>query len=286
MKYEYLTEANIHHFIDLALEEDVQTGDHSSLASVPADAQRKAKLLIKGEGILAGMELAKYIFHRVDANLALDIFLEDGQSVKYGDIGLHVQGNARSILTAERLVLNCMQRMSGIATHTHELTRLLEGTQAKLLDTRKTTPNFRLPEKWAVKIGGGINHRYGLFDMIMLKDNHIDYAGGIRQAIEATQTYLKTQNLALDIEIETQNLAQVQEVLRVGGVQVIMLDNMSPKDMKEAVAFIDGKYITEASGGITRDTLQEVASSGVDFISVGALTHSSQSMDISLKAIA
>lgn len=284
MKYEYLTTENIHKFIDLALEEDVREGDHSSLASVPNEAERKARLLIKDEGILAGVELAQYIFERVDKNLRLDVLMQDGSPVKYGDIGLTVEGKAQSILTAERLVLNCMQRMSGIATHTQELLTLISHTKTQLLDTRKTTPNFRLPEKWGVKIGGGTNHRFALFDMIMLKDNHIAYSGGIEQAIKNTHQYLEKNNLDLDIEIETQNLEEVKEVLRVGGVKIIMLDNMSPEDMQTAVKLIDGKYVTEASGGITRKTITKVAECGVDFISVGALTHSSQSLDISLKA--
>lgn len=284
MKYNYLTTEHIHRFISDAIEEDIGEGDHSSLASVPAEALRKARLLIKGEGILAGVALAEHIFQQVDPQLQLDIKIQDGASVKYGDIGFYVEGHAQSILKAERLVLNCLQRMSGIATQTYELTQLINHTQAKLLDTRKTTPNFRLAEKWAVKIGGGTNHRYGLFDMIMLKDNHIAYAGGIEAAIQNTLAYLKATDKALNIEIETQNLDEVKEVLDIGGVQVIMLDNMSPEDMRQAVTLVNGRYPLEASGGITRETIREVAETGVDYISVGALTHSFQSMDISLKA--
>lgn len=284
MKPNYLTEQSISEFIARALAEDIGDGDHSSLAAIPADAQNQARLLVKGEGILAGMELATYIFRAVDASLQVDVLLKDGASVQYGDIGLTVSGNARSILTAERLVLNCMQRMSGIATYTHALVQLIEGTGAKLLDTRKTTPNFRMMEKWAVLIGGGANHRFGLFDMVMLKDNHVDYAGGVRAAIKATQQYLLEKGKALKIEVETRNLQEVQEALDTGGIDRIMLDNMSPEMMREAVQRIGGRYETEASGGITEKTIREVAETGVDYISVGALTHSIKSLDISLKA--
>ncbi len=268
----------------MALAEDVGDGDHSSLASIPADAQNQARLLVKGEGILAGVELAGYIFKAVDPELQVEVLLQDGAPVKYGDIGLTVKGKAQSILTAERLVLNCMQRMSGIATYTHYLSSLIEGTGAKLLDTRKTTPNFRIMEKWAVLIGGGRNHRFGLYDMVMLKDNHVDYAGGIKNAITATQRYLKEHGKDLKIEVETRTLEEVQQVLETGGVHRIMLDNMSTDMMREAVAMIAGKYETEASGGITEETIRAVAECGVDYISVGALTHSIKSMDISLKA--
>lgn len=285
VKYEYLTEANINRFIDLAIQEDIGEGDHSTLAAVPANIAQKAHLLIKDDGIIAGVEMAKHIFKRIDADLALEILVKDGQVVKKGDIGLYVTGNAQSILQAERLVLNCMQRMSGIATQTHQITELIKHTKARLLDTRKTTPNFRICEKWAVAIGGGTNHRFGLFDMVMLKDNHIAYAGGIEKAIRQTQKYLTEKVKHLRIEIETANLEQVQEVLQIGGVDVIMLDNMSLEMMREAVKMIDGKYEVEASGGITIETIKDVAETGVDFISVGALTHSIQSLDISLKAI-
>jgi len=281
----YLTSENIEAFIQAALTEDVGEGDFSSLASVPADAERKARLLIKDEGILAGVDLARHIFKQVDADLSLEVFIEDGATVKYGDVGLIVSGKAQSILKAERLVLNCMQRMSGIATYTDQINQRIAHTKAKLLDTRKTTPNFRLPEKWAVTIGGGVNHRFGLYDLIMLKDNHIAYAGGIEQAITKTRQFLQENNKDLKIEIETQNLEEVKEVLRVGQVNIIMLDNMSVADMTTAVQLIDGQCTTEASGGITLETIKEVAETGVDFISVGALTHSIKSLDISLKAI-
>lgn len=285
MNLPYLTPEALDQFIRSALQEDVGDGDHSSLASIPAGTQNQAQLLIKSDGIVAGLEMAQKIFQAVDPGLQVDYRMQDGQTVTYGDVAFTVQGGARSILTAERLVLNCMQRMSGIATHTHELNQLIAGTKARLLDTRKTTPNFRLMEKWAVAIGGGLNHRYGLFDMIMLKDNHIDFAGGIEKAIRATQEYLKRQGKHLDIEVETRNLDEVRQVLEVGGIKRIMLDNMNPGELKEAVDMIGGQYETEASGGITRDTIRAVAESGVDFISVGALTHSSQNMDMSLKAL-
>nr|WP_255709827.1 carboxylating nicotinate-nucleotide diphosphorylase [Pontibacter harenae] len=279
-----MNEQSISEFISRALAEDIGDGDHSSLASIPADAQNKARLLVKDEGILAGVEMADYIFNAVDPALKLEILLQDGTEVKHGEIAFTVSGKAQSILTAERLVLNCMQRMSGIATYTRSLAKLLEGTNAKLLDTRKTTPNFRIMEKWAVVIGGGQNHRYGLFDMIMLKDNHVDYAGGIRAAITATQRYLEEKGKDLRIEVETRSLDEVREALEVGGIHRIMLDNMAPKLMREAVELIGGRYETEASGGITEATIREVAESGVDYISVGALTHSNRSLDLSLKA--
>ncbi|TXK51300.1 carboxylating nicotinate-nucleotide diphosphorylase [Pontibacter qinzhouensis] len=284
MKATYLTENNIQEFISRALAEDVGDGDHSSLASIPDTAQNQARLLVKGEGILAGVELAGYIFRQVDPELQLNVLLHDGASVTYGEIAFTVKGKAQSILTAERLVLNCMQRMSGIATYTHHLNQLIAGTSARLLDTRKTTPNFRMMEKWAVLIGGGLNHRFGLYDMVMLKDNHVDYAGGIRAAITATQQYLQQSGKNLKIEIETRNLEEVKQALETGGIHRIMLDNMSPALMTEAVQLINGRYETEASGGITEETIAEVARTGVDFISVGALTHSTKSLDLSLKA--
>jgi nicotinate-nucleotide pyrophosphorylase (carboxylating) len=262
----------------------VGDGDHSSLAAIPAETQHRAKLLVKDDGILAGVELAIEIFKTVDSGLTCRIFKKDGDSIQKGDIVLEVSGAARSILTAERLVLNCMQRMSGIATKTHQLLQLLKGTKTQLLDTRKTTPNFRLLEKWAVKIGGGVNHRIGLYDMIMLKDNHIDMAGGIERAIIQTKEYLRATNRNLRIEIETRTLEEVRQVLNIGGVDIIMLDNMSPAEMKVAVSEINGRYVTEASGGITEENIREVAETGVDFISVGALTHSIKSLDLSLKA--
>ena len=280
----YLTPEALTTFIRTALAADVGDGDHSALAAIPADARNRAHLLVKGEGILAGMALAPLIFREVDASLQLTPQLADGARVKHGDIAFTVEGPARSILTAERLVLNCMQRMSGIATYTAHLNTLIAGTSAKLLDTRKTTPNFRICEKWAVLIGGGVNHRYGLFDMIILKDNHVDYAGGIGAAIAATHAYLQATGRQLPIEIETRSLAEVQQALDAGGITRIMLDNMGPEQLREAVALIAGRFPTEASGGITEQTIGEVARTGVDYISVGALTHSVKSLDLSLKA--
>lgn len=285
MELSYLSEEAINKFIKEAINEDVGDGDHSTLAAIPAESKSKAQLLIKGEGIIAGLSLAEKIFHYFDENLKVTTLINDGDEVKKGDVGLTVEGSARSILTCERLVLNCMQRMSGIATYTHEMTALIKGTKAKLLDTRKTTPNFRIVEKWAVSIGGGTNHRFGLYDMIMLKDNHIDFAGGIEKAIKATKKYLKETGKSLKIEIETRSLHEVEAVIRVGGIDIIMLDNMIPSVMKDAIKLIDGKYLTEASGGITERNIREVAECEVDFISVGALTHSVKSMDISLKAV-
>ncbi len=284
MPLSYLSPEAIDQFIRSALREDVGDGDHSSLAAVPATARKRARLLIKDEGVLAGAALAPIIFRAVDPDLQVNTLIADGTAVKPGDVGLTVEGKAQSILGAERLVLNCMQRMSGIATRTRHFTGLIAHTKAKLLDTRKTTPNFRMMEKWAVVIGGGVNHRFGLFDMIILKDNHVDYAGGITQAIRSTRDYLRRTGKDLKIVVETRSLDEVDEVLEVGGVYRIMLDNMTPDLMREAVARIHGKYLTEASGGITEATIAAVAETGVDFISVGALTHSTKSLDISLKA--
>lgn len=284
MKPAYLTPESLQKFIQSALLEDIGPGDYSSLASIPAGKTGKAKLLIKDDGILAGVELAGEIFKAVDPKLKVEFFKKDGDQVKAGDIGLIISGPSASILSAERLVLNCMQRMSAIATKTHRLSQLISHTKAKLMDTRKTTPNFRMMEKWAVLIGGGVNHRFALYDMVMLKDNHVDFAGGIRAAIERTKNYLNENNLNLKIEIETRNLDEVRQVLEVGGIDYIMLDNMDYATMREAVAMIDGKYSSEASGGITEETLAAVAECGVDYISMGALTHSVSSLDISLKA--
>ncbi len=281
----YLTDENIRQFIQNALKEDVGDGDHSSLASIPADAQRKARLLIKGEGVLAGVELAKHIFAEVDPELKLDIQIEDGTVVKYGEIGLYVEGKAQSILTGERLVLNCMQRMSGIATYTRKLTDMISHTNAKLLDTRKTTPNARIIEKWAVKIGGGTNHRFGLYDMVMLKDNHVDYCGGIDKAINKTVDYLNSKNLDLKIVVEVRDLNELQQCIDNGKIYRALLDNMSPEMMTEAVKMVGDKFLTEASGGINETNIVAAAETGVDFISIGALTHSYKSMDISLKAM-
>ncbi|WP_192822641.1 carboxylating nicotinate-nucleotide diphosphorylase [Rufibacter sp. LB8] len=284
MKAPYLTPEAIKAFIRQALQEDVADGDHSSLAAIPATATNQAKLLVKDQGILAGVELAWKIFHEVDPTLRMEVLLQDGAEIRHGDVAFTVHGKAQSILTAERLVLNCMQRMSGIATYTKSIAQLIEGTGAKLLDTRKTTPNFRLMEKWAVLIGGGTNHRFGLYDMIMLKDNHVDYAGGIKQAIDATHAYLKNLGKPLKIEVETRNLDEVRQVLAIGGIDRIMLDNFNIELLREAVQLIDNKFETEASGGITEQTIREVAETGVNFISVGALTHSNRSLDLSLKA--
>ncbi len=284
MRPDYLTDESLQFFIKSAFAEDIGPGDYSSMAAIPEGKKGQAKLLIKGEGILAGIEMAELIFKAFDPNLKVELLKKDGDPVKFGDIGLIVSGSSASILSAERLVLNCMQRMSGIATITHRLTQKIIHTKARLMDTRKTTPNFRLMEKWAVHIGGGINHRFALYDMVMLKDNHVDFAGGIRAAIERTTDFLKKNNLALKIEIETRNLAEVQEVIEVGGVDFVMLDNMDYVTMRKAVEMIGGRFGTEASGGITEETLLEVAQCGVDFISMGALTHSVKSMDISLKA--
>jgi nicotinate-nucleotide pyrophosphorylase (carboxylating) len=279
----YLTEEALVAFIGNAFREDVGEGDHSSLGSIPEDARSKARLLVKDNGILAGIALAEMIFGFYDPDLAMTPMMKDGAEIKKGDVAFTVEGRSRSILSCERLVLNCMQRMSGIATYTQRLSKLIEGTKARLMDTRKTTPNFRLAEKWAVLIGGGLNHRFALYDMVMLKDNHTDMAGGIRKSIENTQRYLKGKNKQLRIEVETRNLAEVKEAIAVGGIDVIMLDNMSPDDMREAVKLIGGKFQTEASGGITEQTIAQVAACGVDFISVGALTHSVRSLDLSLK---
>lgn len=279
----YLTDQAIHDFIQLALAEDLGEGDHSTLGAVSASKKSKARLLVKDEGIIAGLTIAGKIFHQVDPTLTITFFKKEGEPIHRGEVAFIVEGCAQSILSAERLVLNCMQRMSGIATYTNRLCKLIEGTSAQLMDTRKTTPNFRLMEKWAVAIGGGKNHRYALYDMVMLKDNHIDMAGGIRPAIENIKKYLTVHNKNLNIEVETRTLKEVEEVIAVGGIDVIMLDNMSIEDMKQAVKLIAGKFKTEASGGITETTLPAVAACGVDYISVGALTHSVKSLDLSLK---
>ena len=272
-------------FILRSLAEDLGDGDHSSLACIPPDATGKAMLLVKEKGILAGLRIAKILFETVDPELKTDFFMDDGRSASPGDIAFHVSGKVHSILKSERLVLNIMQRMSGIATSTHEYASRLEGLTTKILDTRKTTPGFRALEKEAVKIGGGLNHRMGLFDMIMLKDNHIDYAGGIEKAIAMTKEYLERSNFALKVEIEARNLKDVESILAAGGVDRIMLDNFTVADTAHAVRLINGKVETESSGGITLDTIRSYAQCGVDFISVGALTHHVKSIDLSLKAI-
>ncbi|MBK0378266.1 carboxylating nicotinate-nucleotide diphosphorylase [Mucilaginibacter segetis] len=274
-----------HQFIQNALKEDVGDGDHTSLATIKAGTQGKAKLLVKDTGILAGVELAKQILNVVDTNIKIDVFITDGQEVKPGDVAFMIEGDARNILTAERLILNCMQRMSGIATKTNQIVKLLKGTNTQVLDTRKTTPGMRYLEKWAVKIGGGVNHRFGLYDMILIKDNHVDYSGGIRQAIENANRYINDTNKKLAIEIEVRNLDELEQVLQTGKVNRILLDNFNFNDLRQAVSIVAGRYITEASGGITIDNIREYADCGVDYISVGALTHSVKSLDLSLKAV-
>lgn len=268
-----------------AITEDLGDGDHSSLSCIPADAEGKAQLLIKQNGILAGLEIAKEVFNLIDPTLKFEQFQFDGNNVNPGDRVFIISGKIRSILQAERLVLNIMQRMSGIATTTHEYVKKIAGTKAKILDTRKTTPGFRYIEKQAVKIGGGENHRMGLYDMIMLKDNHVDFAGGIKQAIKKANEYLQQVNKNIKIEIEVRNINQLKEVLETGGVHRIMLDNFSPEQTKEAVQLINNRYETESSGGITLKNIRAYAEAGVDYISVGALTHQIKSLDMSLKAI-
>lgn len=271
--------------IKAALEEDLGDGDHTSLSTIPATAEGKAKLLIKDTGVIAGVTLALEIFKEVDTNLDIEVLINDGQKVKPGDIAFFVTGNVRSILLAERLVLNTMQRMSGIATTTFNIVKQLDGTGTKVLDTRKTTPNLRYLEKWAVKIGGGVNHRFGLYDMILIKDNHVDYAGGIKNAIISAKEYLKKNNKKLQIEIEVRNIEELKEVLATERVDRILLDNFNFDDLKEAVKLVGKRVLTEASGGITPQNAIEYAKCGVDYISMGALTHSVNSLDMSLKAV-
>lgn len=267
-----------------ALQEDLGDGDHSSLACIPAEASGTAKLLVKDSGILAGVEVAQKVCELVDPTLQFELLLKDGAEVRPRDIAFYIHGKAQSILAAERTLLNFMQRMSGIATQTKTYVDLLKGTNTNLLDTRKTTPGIRFMEKWAVRIGGGMNHRFALYDMIMLKDNHVDFSGGIKAAITRTQAYLKETGRNLKVEIEVRNLQELDQVLEVGQVDRIMLDNFSPELLREAISKIGGRFETEASGGITKETLRTYAETGVDFISVGALTHSFRSLDMSLKA--
>jgi nicotinate-nucleotide pyrophosphorylase (carboxylating) len=271
--------------IENGIREDVGDGDHSSLACIPATAQGKAKLLVKDEGIIAGVEFAKMIFQYVDKDLKVETFIQDGTPVKYGDVVFHVSGSSQSILKSERLVLNAMQRMSAIATKTQSFARLLEGTKTKVLDTRKTTPGIRAIEKWAVKIGGGENHRFALYDMVMLKDNHIDFAGGITKAIQKTNDYLKQNNLDLKIIVEARNLDEVREILQSDNVYRILLDNFDYDMTRTAVALIGDQCQTESSGNINEKTIRNYADCGVNYISSGALTHSVYNMDLSLKAI-
>lgn len=284
-----ISETQFNKEIDLiitnAIREDVGDGDHSSLACIPESITGKAKLLVKDEGILAGVEFAKRVFNYVDPNMKVEVLLEDGSRVKYGDIAFYVSGSSQSILKAERLVLNAMQRMSAIATKTNHFVTLLEGTGTKILDTRKTTPGIRALEKWAVKIGGGENHRFALYDMVMLKDNHIDFAGGITKAIEKTKQYLSNQNLDLKIIVEARNLNEIKEILQTPGVYRILIDNFNYEDTREAVKLIGGSCLTESSGGINEETVRNYAECGVDYISSGALTHSVYNLDLSLKAV-
>lgn len=274
----------IDEIIQNALREDIGDGDHSTLSCVPENATGVAKLLVKGDGVMAGVELAKRIFEMYDPSLEVTTFINDGDQIKFGDIAFEVKGSSRSILSTERLVLNFMQRMSGIATQTSKIVKLIEGTDVKLLDTRKTTPGVRYMEKWAVRIGGGHNHRFALYDMIMLKDNHVDYAGGVRPAIERANAYLKDTDRDLKIEIEVRNETELAEAIDVGNVDRIMLDNFTPERIVAALKTIPDHFEVEASGGITIDTIRSFAETGVDFISVGALTHSFESLDMSLKA--
>lgn len=274
----------INDLIKLAFAEDIGDGDHTTLCCIPEDAQGAQKLIVKEDGVLAGVEMAKRIFAAFDPQLEVEQFLNDGDEVKVGDIAFIVRGKVRSLLQTERLMLNVMQRMSGIATVTRRYAKQLEGLKTKVLDTRKTTPGLRLLEKEAVKIGGGVNHRIGLFDMILLKDNHVDFAGGITNAIKRAQLYLKEKGKDLKIEIEVRNLDELQEAIECGGIDRIMLDNFTPELTRKAVEIIDGRYETESSGGITFDTLRSYAECGVDYISVGALTHSVKGLDLSFKA--
>ena len=276
------TDPQVSQLIELAIAEDIGDGDHSSLGAIVSNEKGKARLLVKDAGVLCGIHLAKHIFHRLDSTLVFEPYLEEGSQVKVGDIAFSVSGSIHSILQAERLVLNFMQRMSGISTLTKRLVDIIEGTGTQLLDTRKTTPGMRIFEKYAVSIGGGVNHRMGLFDMVMLKDNHNDYAGGITAAVNQTKTYLKNEDKSLKIEVETRNLEEVKEALAVG-VNRIMFDNFTPVEMKKAVSLVGNQCETEASGGITENTIRSYAETGVNFISVGALTHSVKSLDLSLK---
>lgn len=283
-----ITEEQFQNELDLiiknAIREDIGDGDHTSLSCIPADAEGKAKLLVKDEGIIAGVEFAQQVFHYVDPDLVVDMLIKDGAKVVYGDIVFHVSGKSQSILMAERLVLNAMQRMSAIATKTAFFANLLEGTKTKVLDTRKTTPGIRALEKWAVKIGGGENHRFALYDMVMIKDNHIDFAGGITQAITQTKNYLAEKGLAIKIIVEARSLTEIKEILSVEGVYRILIDNFNYEDTKKAVALIGDTCLTESSGGINEKTIRKYAECGVDYISSGALTHSVYNMDLSLKA--
>ena len=278
-------DAELKIIINNAIREDIGEGDHTSLSCIPADAKGKAKLLVKDNGIIAGVEFAKQIFKAVDENLRVETLINDGEKVQFGDVVFYVSGSSQSILQAERFVLNSMQRMSAIATKTRFFADLLEGTKTKVLDTRKTTPGIRAIEKWAVKIGGGENHRFALYDMVMIKDNHIDFAGGITAAINKTKAYLAENKIDIKIIVEARNLEEIQEILDCGGVYRVLIDNFNYEDTRKAVALIGDKCLTESSGGINEKTIREYANCGVDFISTGALTHSVYNMDLSLKAV-
>ena len=284
MDNQSFTEQNINKLIDLAITEDIGDGDHSTLSCVPKDTMGKAKLLVKEEGIIAGVKIAEKIFRKIDSDLIFELLIKDGTKVKPGDIVFYISGSTHSILQAERLVLNFMQRMSGIASNTNQYVKKLNGLKTKVLDTRKTTPGLRAIEKLAVKIGGGVNHRIGLYDMIMIKDNHIDFAGGIEKAINKIQSYLKEYGKKIPVEIEVRNMEELKRVMKTGWVDRIMLDNFTVAETHKAVQIINGKYETESSGGINLDTIRAYAECGVDFVSVGELTHQIRSIDLSLKA--
>ncbi|MDD2277764.1 MAG: carboxylating nicotinate-nucleotide diphosphorylase [Bacteroidales bacterium] len=271
--------------LEIAILEDIGDGDHSSLSCIPNTAQGEVKLMVKQQGIIAGVEIAEKVYAKIDANIQFKRLIADGKEVNFGDIVFSAKGKVHSLLQAERIVLNIMQRMSGIATQTRQYVDLIEGTKAKVLDTRKTTPGMRILDKMAVKIGGGENHRMGLYDMIMLKDNHVDFAGGITQAIDKANSYLKHTGKKLDIEVETRSIEEIKQVIAIGGVKRIMLDNFTPTQTAEAVKVINGRFETESSGGITLETIRAYAETGVDFISVGALTHQIKSLDMNLKKV-
>lgn len=276
---------NLDEFLKYAIAEDIGDGDHTSLSTIPAEAMGRARLLVKDEGIIAGIDIAKRVFELIDSNIKFEQVLKDGDNVKFGDVAFYVEGKSQSIVTAERLALNIMQRMSGIATQTHKMVQLMAGTKCKLLDTRKTTPGFRYFEKLAVKLGGGVNHRIGLYDMILVKDNHIDYAGGVHEALHKIKNYLSEKNKALKIEVEARSIEDVKLILKEKIAFRILLDNFTPEKIKEAVELINGEVETEASGGINETNLRAYAEAGVDYISMGALTHQIKSLDLSLKAV-
>lgn len=276
---------NLDEFLKYAIAEDIGDGDHTSLSTIPAEAIGRARLLVKDEGIIAGIDIAKRVFELIDSNIKFEQVLKDGDNVKFGDVAFYVEGKSQSIVTAERLALNIMQRMSGIATQTHKMVQLMAGTKCKLLDTRKTTPGFRYFEKLAVKLGGGVNHRIGLYDMILVKDNHIDYAGGVHEALHKIKNYLSEKNKALKIEVEARSIEDVKLILKEKIAFRILLDNFTPEKIKEAVELINGEVETEASGGINETNLRAYAEAGVDYISMGALTHQIKSLDLSLKAV-